>query len=98
MTCLSSAGLRSSGFEIGPQDYLKHLSSLVERLPGGRARFLPLLLDKLDQTLPALLQPVTVYLGLPGVGDALMAEFKQDDNVDKANSGIEYTGTAQIGI
>ncbi|PLB47370.1 putative C6 finger domain protein [Aspergillus steynii IBT 23096] len=89
MACLSSAGLRSSGFEIGPQDYLKHLGSLVERLPGGRARFLPLLMDKLDQTLPALVQQVAVHLGLPGAGEEL-TELKGDDSADKVD-GIEYT-------
>ncbi|KAJ5173780.1 uncharacterized protein N7500_001711 [Penicillium coprophilum] len=67
MTCLSAAGLRSSGFKLGPQDYLKHFFSLIHDLPGGRRRFLPLLLTKIGQTLPSMVDPITVHLNLqPG--------------------------------
>ncbi|KAF4160359.1 hypothetical protein CNMCM8927_004817 [Aspergillus lentulus] len=65
MACLSTAGLRSPGFNLGPQDYLKHFFSLVHTLPGGRQRFLPLLLTKVGQTLPSMLQPITQHLNLP---------------------------------
>ncbi|KAH8433357.1 Zn(II)2Cys6 transcription factor [Aspergillus melleus] len=97
MACLSSAGLRSSGFELGPQDYLKHLSSLVERLPGGRARFLPLLIDKLDQTLPVLLQPVTLHLGLPDADKTSTNEQKGDANGENITDTIDYTRIIQGG-
>ncbi|KXG50390.1 uncharacterized protein PGRI_068810 [Penicillium griseofulvum] len=67
MTCLSAAGLRSSGFKLGPQDYLKHFFSLIHDLPGGRRRFLPLLLTKIGQTLPSMVDPITIHLNLqPG--------------------------------
>ncbi|KAJ5375555.1 hypothetical protein N7517_007561 [Penicillium concentricum] len=67
MTCLSAAGLRSSGFKLGPPDYLKHFFSLIHDLPGGRRRFLPLLLTKIGQTLPSMVDPITVHLNLqPG--------------------------------
>lgn len=96
MACLSSAGLRSSGFELGPQDYLKHLSSLVERLPGGRARFLPLLIDKLDQTLPAFLQPLTLHLGLQDAGETLTKNTKEDDGDSNISDTLNYTGITEI--
>ncbi|KGO49190.1 hypothetical protein PEX1_054440 [Penicillium expansum] len=64
MACLSAAGLRSSGFKLGPQDYLKHFSTLIHDLPGGRRRFLPLLLTKIGQTLPSMVDPITVHLKL----------------------------------
>lgn len=91
MACLSSAGLRSSGFEMGPQDYLKHLVSLVSSLPGGRRRFQPLLLTKIGQTLPTMLQPISRHLNLPDRGDdrvleedgkneAILAEYVRDFN------------------
>ncbi|KAJ5882615.1 uncharacterized protein N7529_001287 [Penicillium soppii] len=64
MACLSAAGLRSSGFKLGPQDYLKHFFTLIHDLPGGRRRFLPLLLTKIRQTLPSMVEPITVHLNL----------------------------------
>lgn len=64
MACLSAAGLRSSGFKLGPQDYLKHFFTLIHDLPGGRARFLPLLLTKISQTLPSMVEPITIHLNL----------------------------------
>lgn len=64
MACLSANGLRSSGFKLGPQDYLKHFSSLIHDLPGGRRRFLPLLFTKIGQTLPSMVDPITVHLNL----------------------------------
>ncbi|OQD61649.1 hypothetical protein PENPOL_c016G00520 [Penicillium polonicum] len=67
MACLSAAGLRSSGFKLGPQDYLKHFFTLIHDLPGGRRRFLPLLLTKIGQTLPSMVDTITVHLKLqPG--------------------------------
>lgn len=65
MACLSAAGLRSSGFKLGPQDYLKHFFTLIHDLPGGRGRFLPLLLTKIGQTLPSMVQTITAHLNLP---------------------------------
>ncbi|KAJ5092419.1 hypothetical protein NUU61_007289 [Penicillium alfredii] len=67
MACLSAAGLRSSGSKLGPQDYLKHFFTLIHDLPGGRPRFLPLLLTKMSQTLPSMMESITVHLNLqPG--------------------------------
>ncbi|CEL02136.1 hypothetical protein ASPCAL03308 [Aspergillus calidoustus] len=70
MACMSPTGLRSSSFDLGPQDYLKHLCTLIQGLPGGETKFLPLLLAKIGQTLPSMLGPVTRHLGLP-VQDAI---------------------------
>lgn len=64
MACLSAAGLRSSGFKLGPQDYLKHFCTLIHDLPGGRARFLPLLLTKIGQSLPSMVESITMHLNL----------------------------------
>ncbi|KAL3463515.1 hypothetical protein BJX64DRAFT_298893 [Aspergillus heterothallicus] len=65
MACMSPAGLRSSSFDLGPQDYLKHFCTLIHGLPGGEKKFLPLLLAKISQTLPSMLASVTRHLGLP---------------------------------
>ncbi|KAL5363574.1 hypothetical protein BJX96DRAFT_187090, partial [Aspergillus floccosus] len=81
MACLSSTGLRSTGFEMGPQDYLKHLVTLVYSLPGGRRRFLPLLLTKLGQTLPSMLQPISRHLNLPGRSEDTVEVEEKDETV-----------------
>jgi alpha-glucosidase len=65
MACMSPTGLRSSSFDLGPQDYLKHLCTLIQGLPGGETKFLPLLLAKIGQTLPSMLSLVTRHIGLP---------------------------------
>ncbi|KAL4876732.1 hypothetical protein BJY04DRAFT_231339 [Aspergillus karnatakaensis] len=65
IACMPPAGMRSSSFDLGPQDYLKHLCTLIHGLPGGEIKFLPLLLAKLSQTLPSMLAPVTQHLNLP---------------------------------
>ena len=41
------------GFEIGPRQYLEHFLSLVAKLRGGRERYLPLLLNKINESLPS---------------------------------------------
>lgn len=64
MACYSEASLGASSFKLGPKDYLKHFSTLINELPGGRSRFLPLLLTKLGQTLPSMLETITAHLNL----------------------------------
>ncbi|KAL2865279.1 uncharacterized protein BJX67DRAFT_383020 [Aspergillus lucknowensis] len=70
MACLSPARIRSSGFDVGPQDYLKHLCTLIHGLHGGDTKFLPLLLAKVSQTLPSMLAPISRHLSLPAAPDS----------------------------
>jgi hypothetical protein len=46
--------LESASFDIGPRDYLMEFVSLLSRLRGGDSRFLPLLLTKINDSLPLL--------------------------------------------
>ncbi|KAL2843737.1 hypothetical protein BJY01DRAFT_248512 [Aspergillus pseudoustus] len=78
MACISPAGLRSSSFDIGPQDYLKHFCTLIHGLPGGQNKFLPLLLAKISQTLPSMLASVTRHLGLPVQGQPAPTDMDMD--------------------
>ena len=64
ISCLPAAETKSSGFELGPEDYLKHFFWLISTLRGGRRRFLPLLLTKVDQTLPGMVRPIFQHLRL----------------------------------
>ncbi|KAJ5260072.1 hypothetical protein N7505_009453, partial [Penicillium chrysogenum] len=85
MACLSAAGLRSSGFKLGPQDYLKHFFTLIHDLPGGRRRFLPLLLTKIGQTLPSMVEPITVHLKLQP--STLVPRSTRDESSISATAG-----------
>jgi hypothetical protein len=87
MACLSAAGLRSSGFKLGPQDYLKHFFTLIHDLPGGRRRFLPLLLTKIGQTLPSMVDPITVHLKLQP--STLVPRSTSDESSISAIAGNE---------
>jgi len=44
-------------FEYGPRDYLNQFLSLISTLRGGQQRYLPLLLSKINDTLPAMPMP-----------------------------------------
>ncbi|OJJ38806.1 hypothetical protein ASPWEDRAFT_342335 [Aspergillus wentii DTO 134E9] len=72
MACLSSSTRQSSAFQLGPQDHLKHFCSLVCNLHGGRQRFLPLLLNKVGQTLPSMMEPIMQHLNLQAAFDQPM--------------------------
>ena len=45
-------------FELGPLDYLTQLINLISTLRGGESRYLPLIIAKIRDTLPALTSPV----------------------------------------
>jgi len=45
-------------FEYGPRDYLNQLTSLISTLRGGQQRYLPLLLSKINETVPSMTMPV----------------------------------------
>ncbi|KAE8381688.1 hypothetical protein BDV26DRAFT_72643 [Aspergillus bertholletiae] len=98
MACLSSTGLRSSGFEMGPQDYLKHLCSLVHSLHSGNKRFLPLLMAKIGHTLPAMVIPISRHLGLEGLAGAVDAGEKKDtDSRADIDRDLNWAEMSRIG-
>ncbi|KAL2818584.1 hypothetical protein BJX63DRAFT_57827 [Aspergillus granulosus] len=82
MACMSPAGLRSSSFDLGPQDYLKHFCTLIHGLPGGETKFMPLLLAKVSQTFPSMLAPVTRHLGLPVQDHVASAEMDMESPIE----------------
>lgn len=49
----------SNTSESGPRDYLREMISLLSRLRGGQQRFLPLLLSKVNETIPDMTHSVT---------------------------------------
>lgn len=65
ISCIPTEDIKSNGFEIGPEDNLKHFFSLIARLPGGRDKYLPLLVTKVDQMLPAMTAPLARHIHVP---------------------------------
>ncbi|KAI9839132.1 MAG: hypothetical protein M1819_003125 [Sarea resinae] len=55
---MSCVPIDTRGFEVGPRDYLNQLLSLIGTLRGGKTRFLPVLLAKINDTLPAISAPL----------------------------------------
>ena len=51
---MSCVPLESRKFEPGPQEYLNSLLTLISTLRGGESRFLPLVVAKVRDTLPAI--------------------------------------------
>lgn len=51
---MSCVPLESRKFEPGPQEYLNSLLTLISTLRGGESRFLPLVMVKIRDTLPAI--------------------------------------------
>ncbi|PSK57941.1 hypothetical protein B9Z65_9143 [Elsinoe australis] len=62
MSCVPETQLMQPSFEIGPRDYLHQFVSLISNLRGGRQRYLPLLVSKINDTLPS---------SMPNMGYAL---------------------------
>ncbi|KAK5442698.1 hypothetical protein LTS15_010905 [Exophiala xenobiotica] len=65
ISCIPTEDVKSNGFETGPEDNLKHFFSLIARLPGGRDKYLPLLVTKVDQMLPAMTVPLARHIHVP---------------------------------
>lgn len=53
-------------FEYGPRDYLNQFLSLISTLRGGQQRYLPLLLSKINDTLPTMPMPGYSMVSVPG--------------------------------
>ncbi|KIV92958.1 hypothetical protein PV10_04209 [Exophiala mesophila] len=66
ISCIPIAEARSSGFEVGPEDNLKHFLSLIAQLPGGKGKYLPLLVSKVEQSLPGMAAPIMRHVAPEG--------------------------------
>jgi SP family general alpha glucoside:H+ symporter-like MFS transporter len=51
--------------ELGPVDYLTQVVSLLSRLPGGVNKFVPLLLAKVNELRPEIVNPLCTATQLP---------------------------------
>lgn len=51
--------------ELGPVDYLTQVISLLAKLPGGSTKFVPLLLTKINELRPELIDTLCAATQLP---------------------------------
>ncbi len=55
---MSCVPLETPSFELGPRDYLNEFLNLISTLRGGQARYVPLLLGKIDTMLSTMAGPI----------------------------------------
>ncbi|KAL1311171.1 hypothetical protein AAFC00_001370 [Neodothiora populina] len=72
-------------FEYGPRDYLNQFLSLISTLRGGQQRYLPLLLSKINDTLPTMPMPGYSMVSVPG-GRGRIDEIYDSSNPNSGDS------------
>ena len=66
MDVMSCVPYEQHTFEYGPRDYLNQLTTLISTLRGGQQRYLPLLLSKINETVPSMTMPAYATPALSG--------------------------------
>lgn len=61
---MSCVPIDSTEFELGPLDYLTQLINLLSTLRGGETRYMPLVVIKIQETLPAIAPTIIQSLDL----------------------------------
>ena len=94
---MSCVPLESRRFEPGPQEYLNSLLTLISTLRGGESRFLPLVMVKIRDTLPAIGSLLPLHLiekydasghhGKRSERQEQQVEFKQEHSGGSSSAG-----------
>ncbi len=82
---MSCVPIESRKFEPDPQEYLNQLLTLISTLRGGESRFLPLVMTKIRDTLPAIGTLLPQQL-LMKTANMEVLQFKQESNSSSASS------------
>lgn len=79
--------LEQQTFEFGPKDYLNQLMSLISTLRGGKERYFPLLINKINDTMPST----------PAYGYALTAApgNPRIEEIYDSQSGSDFTRSGE---
>ncbi len=95
--------VNSTTFEIGPRDYLAQLIKLISTLRGGHSHFLPILLAKVQETLPlsgTLIPPSLPFVAVDDqneeydIGSTSPESARYNSPPVSATSGLEISGLA----
>lgn len=79
-------------FEPGPRQYLEKFIHLMSSLRGGQERYLPMLIEKIHETLPVMVTP-DISRGLPSStmmeGNMHMDHLNPIDNSEQPATGLK---------
>lgn len=87
----------SDPFAIGPRDYLNQFLSLLSSLRNGDNRFLPLLLQKVHDVLPRLVNPMLQVVP-ENAASQMAANVDIFDGFGNAGMGVPVVPVAQMGM
>lgn len=73
-------------FEFGPRDYLNRLMTLISTLRGGQQRYMPLLMQKINDSMPN-----TPGYAIPAIPPSLRSEEAYDGNYSSAPTSHDST-------
>ncbi|KAL9086593.1 MAG: hypothetical protein Q9165_007036 [Trypethelium subeluteriae] len=79
----------SEDLELGPREYLSQLVSLLSRLRGGQQRFLPLLLSKINDTIPNMASSISLSISSVSSGNRL-----EDQHAESRSSSSSHSATS----
>lgn len=82
---MSCVPIESRKFEPGPQEYLNQLLVLISTLRGGESRYVPLVMAKIRDTLPAIGSALPQQLAIKAAGNE-MRQIKRESNSSSASS------------
>ncbi|KAI9788301.1 MAG: hypothetical protein M1816_006987 [Peltula sp. TS41687] len=75
----------STSLEIGPHDYLNHFLTLISTLRGGQARYLPLLLTKVNDVMSTMAGPIIPLLSFDEPQDGRVEEQSDGSNSSRSS-------------
>lgn len=90
---MSCVPLESRKFEPGPQEHLNQLLTLISTLRGGESRYLPLVMAKIRDTLPAI--GTAIPQGLNYMGVAGSPQHNNNGMVGRMDMGAQTTPPLQ---
>ncbi|MCJ1376176.1 hypothetical protein MMC20_007416 [Loxospora ochrophaea] len=79
---MSCVPIESTTFSVGPQDYLNRFLHLISTLRGGESRYVPLLVAKINTTLPAIASSFSQPLPVAVPTERMLEQY------DSSNSSL----------
>ena len=82
-------------FEVGPREYLNDFIGIMSRLRGGQDRYLPMLLQKANESLPIATAAPSLALPLPTTGFVTEA-IDLDESVTSTSDDTEFMNSPDL--
>ena len=84
------------GFEVGPREYLNDFINIMSRLRGGQDRYLPMLIQKANETLPHL-QPMSLPQALPSSAPGFVSEaFDFEESAASTSDDSDFVNSPDL--